>query len=93
MPRRRKQLINKTVKKRIDGKCQFCPCDTYELLDVHRIDEGHRGGRYTEHNTVTCCANCHRKIHAGYIKIDRKYPSASGRLVLHYWIDGEERYE
>lgn len=90
MPKRRKHIIDKVAKKRFDGSCKFCGCGVYELLDVHRIQEG---GLYTEQNTVTCCANCHRKVHAGYIKIDRKYHSASGRLVLHYWIDGVEYYE
>lgn len=93
MPKRKKHLVNKVAKKRFDGKCKFCPCDKYELLDLHRIKEGCDGGAYTEPNTVTCCANCHRLIHAGYIKLDRKYPSATGRWVLHYWVDGVEHYD
>lgn len=93
MPKRKKHIISKTVKKRMDGKCKFCDCSVYELLDLHRINEGSNGGLYTDPNTVTCCANCHRKIHAGYIKIDRHYPTVSGKSVLHYWIDGVEHYE
>lgn len=91
--KRNKKLIDKKLKKRIAGKCKFCPCDIYELLDVHRIVEGNEGGQYTDQNTVCCCVSCHRKIHAGIIKIDRQYSAISGKLVLHYWIDGQEFWE
>lgn len=90
---RRKTLIDKVAKKKHDKKCHFCGCDQYELLDVHRIIEGSDGGKYTEFNTVTTCALCHRKIHAGMIKIDRKYLSTTGRWLLHYWLDGEEKWD
>lgn len=88
----RKKLINKVIKKKCDKKCYFCPCDIYELLDVHRIVDGAKGGEYTDFNTITSCALCHRKIHAGLIRIDRKYNSTSGKFVLHCWIDGEEKW-
>lgn len=92
MPRR-KRIINKIIKKKIDKKCYFCSCDKYELLDVHRIIEGSQGGQYTEFNTLTVCSLCHRKIHAKMIVIDRKYMSSSGKKILHYWIDGEEKWQ
>ena len=88
---RRKLTIDKVAKKHADGKCYFCPCDNYALLDVHRILEGADGGKYTDFNTVTVCSLCHRKIHAGLIKIDRKYFSTGG-WKLHCWIDGEEKW-
>jgi hypothetical protein len=87
-----KRTINKVTKKLYDKKCYFCSCEIYDLLDVHRILEGANGGKYTEFNTITVCCLCHRKIHAGIIVIDRKYFSTSGRWVLHYWIDGEEKW-
>lgn len=90
MKRRRKTLINKVIKKKIDKKCYFCGQDDYSVLDCHRIIPGEEGGKYTEHNTVTACSNCHRKVHSGQIKIDRKYFSTSGNWVLHYWIGEEE---
>jgi hypothetical protein len=90
---RRKKLIDKQVKKKVDGRCYFCPVDEYELLDVHRIIEGADGGEYTDHNTIVACALCHRRIHSGEIKIDRKYFSTSGRWVLHYWKDGQEFWD
>ena len=93
MARRIRKLINKKAKKFLAGKCKFCPCDIYEYLDVHRIVEGKDGGTYTDKNTVVACRKCHKKIHEGKIKIDKQYQAASGKLVLHYWIDVEEFWD
>lgn len=91
---RKRRLIDKKAVKRAAGKCFFCSEADYELLDVHRIFEGADGGKYTDHNTVVVCALCHRKIHAGKIRLDRKYLSTSGRWVLHYWDEnGDEKFE
>lgn len=77
----------------IEKKCKFCSSSDYCLLDVHRILEGKNGGEYTETNTIVCCVSCHRKIHAGKIKIDRKYPSTAG-WVLHYFDEkGVEHWD
>ena len=81
---RRRELVNKSHKKMVDRKCHFCGNDEYCTLDVHRIIPGSEGGRYVDHNTVTACSNCHRKIHEGKIRVDRKYPSTIG-WVLHYF--------
>lgn len=90
---RRKKIINKKIKKLVDKKCKFCSESDYCTLDVHRIIPGSEGGVYTEFNTVTTCVNCHRKIHDGKIKIDRKYYSTSG-WVLHYFDEkGIEHYD
>lgn len=88
---RKKTLINKKNKKRFDKKCTFCECEDYDVLDVHRINEGAEGGKYTNHNSLTVCSNCHRKIHSGKIKTFRKYLSTGGE-VLHCSIDGEEQF-
>jgi Zn-finger protein len=89
----KKKLINKKIKKLVDKKCKFCECNVYDLLDVHRIIEGKNGGKYTDTNTITVCSLCHRKIHSGIIKVDRKYPSTSG-WVLHYFDEnGLERFD
>jgi hypothetical protein len=90
---RKKQLVHKIGKKKNIGKCKFCSCDQYEVLDIHRIIEGKDGGIYSDWNTVVCCASCHRKIHAGLIKIDRHYPTISGKMILHYWLDGVEHWD
>lgn len=88
-----KKIINKVAKKKIDKECLFCGTDVYEVLDCHRIIPGENGGLYTEHNTITTCANCHRKIHAGFITIDRKYFSTNGKWMLHYWEDDIEKWK
>lgn len=88
-----KRLIDKQIKKRCDKKCYFCDNDDYCQLDVHRIIEGKDGGEYTDFNTITTCVGCHRKIHAGKIKIFRKYLSTGGGHVLHYIDeDGVEQF-
>lgn len=83
-----KQQILKLYRK----KCFFCAEDNYDLLDAHRILPGEEGGKYHEWNVLVTCSNCHRRIHAGEIKIDRKYMSTKG-LMLHYWRDGQEFWE
>jgi len=88
MSMKKKKIINKKNKKLVDKKCKFCEEANYCTLDVHRIIPGCEGGIYTEHNTVTCCGNCHRKIHDGKIKIDRKYFSTTG-WVLHYFDENK----
>ncbi len=85
--------MDKKAKKKADKQCYFCGNDDYSLLDLHRIIEGKDGGEYNHYNTIVCCCLCHRKIHAGSIKIDRKYYSTKGRWVLHYWIGEEEYWE
>ena len=87
-----RKLIDKVIAKKVAGKCYFCDCDNYDLLDVHRINYKSQDNSYTDFNTITVCCLCHRKIHAEIIKIDRKYSSTSGKYVLHYWIDGEEKW-
>lgn len=88
----RKKLIDKKAKKLHEGKCRFCEVSDYSLLDVHRIVEGADGGRYTEGNCVVVCSNCHRRVHAGEIKIDRFFYSTSGRWRLRFWENGEEKW-
>jgi len=78
--------------KLIDKVCHFCGEDDYALLDVHRIIPGSEGGKYTRHNTVTCCTLCHRKIHAGRIQVFRKYFSTKGYVVHYINEQGEEQF-
>jgi hypothetical protein len=87
-----KKTINKVAKKKIDKCCQLCGETNYSLLDVHRIIPGKHKGKYTEHNSLTTCCSCHRKIHAGQIVIDRKYFSTSGKWVVHFWENNQEKW-
>lgn len=85
--------MNKKARKKAEKRCHFCGESDYSLLDVHRIQEGSQGGKYTYLNSLVCCANCHRKIHAGQIKTIRKYLSTSGKYVLHYIKDGQDFFD
>ena len=88
-----KKLINKKIKKLVEGECYLCGNDDYCQLDCHRIVPGEEGGEYTDHNTLVVCACCHRRIHADQIVIDRKYNSTSGSTILHFWENGEEKWK
>jgi hypothetical protein len=89
-----KKKINKKYAKLSAGKCRFCDCNQYELLDCHKIMEGNKnkGPGYVKSNVVVCCALCHRKIHANIIKIDKYYTTTLGKEILHYWLEGVEHW-
>jgi hypothetical protein len=89
MKRKSRQQITKLSEK----ECYFCKENEYKLLDVHRIYEGKEGGTYHPLNTIVVCCKCHRKIHAGIIKTIKKHLSTSGRYVLHYYENGEEKWK
>ncbi len=74
-------------------KCFFCPEDNENLLDAHRIIPGKDGGTYIPTNILCICSNCHRRVHAGEIVVDRKYPCTSGKLVVHYFDKGIEYWK
>ena len=87
-----RRLVHKKAKKKLDGKCAFCPCTEYCALDLHRITQGKDGGKYTAGNSVTCCAVCHRKIHDGQITILGKHFSTAGKWVIHYQDNEGEKW-
>lgn len=80
------------LKKLKDKKCCFCGEDNYNVLDVHRIVEGSNGGKYKDWNTITCCAVCHRRIHANEIHSIKKYQSTGG-IVINYVENNEEKWK
>ena len=84
--------MRKRVRKLLDGKCYFCDEADYAVLDVHRIVPGCENGKYSDFNSLTVCANCHRRIHDGQITILGRYFCTSGRLVLHVKIGDEEQF-
>jgi len=79
----------KKIYKLFYKKCFFCDENDQSLLDAHRIIPGKDGGKYIPTNILCICSNCHRRIHAGTIIVDRKYNSTNG-TVVHYFIEGEE---
>ena len=74
------------------GHCRICKNPAYEVIDVHRIQHGSKGGKYTYNNVVALCANCHRLVHdEKKIVIDRWYFSTAGYL-LRIIDNGVERF-
>jgi hypothetical protein len=90
---RQKKLVNKQIAKHAAFCCKICGETNYHLLDVHRINYGENGGKYTQHNIVVLCPTDHRKVHAGLIKILGWVDSSIGPM-LHY-IDekGNEQFK
>ena len=88
---RRAKTINKQQFKHTAGKCRICNEPGYEILNVHRIVPGSEGGKYTEANSTSICANCHNKVHKGLIVVDRYYFSTGGYL-LRIIEEGVERF-
>ena len=84
-------MNKKQAKKKIDGGCYFCNEKDYSVLDTHRIIPGADGGKYNGWNELTVCANCHRKCHSGKIKIKGKFLTSSGKYVIIFEEDGEEK--
>lgn len=90
---KKKKLVNKVAKKRLEGKCTFCDIADYSLLEVHRIVFGENGGKYHPHNSLTVCRNCHARIHSGELRIDKKYQGITGEYFLHYWEKDKEEWK
>ena len=80
----------KKIYKLLHKKCFFCDEKNENILDAHRIVPGKDGGKYIPTNILCICSNCHRKVHAGEIVVDRKYNCTSGLPMIHYFINGEE---
>jgi len=85
----RKKLVDKQLKKHIDGKCAFCPVNNYDLLDVHRVIPG---ATYEKSNVLTVCSNCHRLIHSGAIKVLGKHLCTNGRYLVQFIENNEEKF-
>jgi len=89
---KRCKIINKKAFKQSEGKCRICGESDYATLDVHRIIEGKKGGKYEDHNSVVLCCKCHRKVHDNQIVIDRYYLCSNGHYLLHVYDNGVEKY-
>ena len=89
----KKRYSRQQIAKLRDKECYFCGETDYNLLDGHRIIPGEDGGKYNDHNIIVTCALCHRKTHSGRIVILGKHLSTSGRWVIHYTEDGEDKWK
>jgi predicted restriction endonuclease len=80
------------AKKKFTGRCLLCGEADQSLLDSHRVLPGEQGGQYRWENVMPLCSNCHRRVHAGAVKVKGRYLSTGG-----YWLwlveeAGEERW-
>jgi hypothetical protein len=83
---RRKQKLYADRVRRVKERygCQNCGENDEACLDLHhRDDKDERLGRMARHRSpaivvaeinkcTVLCANCHRKVHAGRLKVDRR---------------------
>lgn len=81
------------IRKHVMKRCFFCGDRDYSVLDVHRIVPGEDGGKYTEQNTLVVCCKCHRLVHADKIVIEKKYKTSRPNSIVHFWDNGEEKWE
>ena len=83
-------FLSKKAFKRRHKECRICGEDTYELLDVHRIEWG---GKYNNSNCVCVCVSCHRKVHNKIITISGWKNSTRGKLLLYIDEDDTEQFK
>lgn len=68
--------VQKAVYGRDENTCRLCgwktaswsPADP-RILELHHVQEHHKGGANTTANLVTICSKCHDGIHAGRVTI------------------------
>lgn len=89
------KIKNKKYFKKYIKTCFFCNENNLNLLDVHRIYEGYKGGSYHHENVLVLCANCHRKVHSGEIKNIKKHKSYGGNSLYQviYFINNIEYFK
>lgn len=61
-------------------KCGYCGINTF--CDVHHVIPRSKGGTNHKSNLIYLCPNCHRNIHAGELKLDRKVLTTEGYSLL-----------
>ena len=72
-----RKLANRSGKQ----KCQIC--GDQQILCTHHILGRKIYKPNHKDNLVNCCDNCHRKVHAGRIKIMGWYQATNGRELLY----------
>jgi len=66
LPENKKELLRKFV----NNTCERCHKTEKGVgkLEAHRIQRGHKGGRYQLKNIIMCCSNCHKLYHGAEFK-------------------------
>ena len=73
---------NAKGKRKGRGKfCEVCKIDIPQILDIHHIVPRSLGGDDKPSNKITVCANCHRLIHAGLLRLLPQKGKLSERLI------------
>ena len=75
----RNQYVVEYAKRRAKGKCELCEQeapfltkDKKPYLEVHHIEWLANGGEDSISNVAALCPNCHRKMHALDLAVDKK---------------------
>ena len=78
------------VRDRDGDRCRVCRSS--EGVEVHHIVYRSRGGGHATSNLACLCARCHRKVHAGTLRLsgnaDRELVSMEGRGTVFAALDG-----
>lgn len=74
-----------TILNRDNYTCQLCG-KKRTLLEVHHIIWRSRGGFDDEDNLITLCHDCHSKVHAGLLTIDKKPRRLNLKYATHMSI-------
>ena len=70
---REKPLRGKNVREKVLNRDRACiVCGSTEKLHRHHLIPRAKGGSDTPRNQVLLCRDCHRKLHAGELTLDRK---------------------
>jgi len=89
----RQKCVDKKIVKHAAFCCKLCGEPNYHLLDVHRIVPGEVGGKYSYHNVIVLCSNCHRKVHSGEIRILGWVDSTIGPMLHYFDEQGKEQFK
>jgi len=86
---RRKRIPVQQVRKKRDKRCFFCLTTDYALLAAHRIIPG---SKYHWLGLLTCCANCHIRIHDGQMIVHGRYLCTDSRYYIHFTDESGEHW-
>jgi len=77
--RRPNAALERAVRVRDEGVCQFPGCENRRYLNLHHIEHWADGGGTDLGNLTLVCSTCHRRVHEGGY---RSYKAHDGELVF-----------